>query len=149
MAAAKPKSASTKNKSVEGTDASSGTAEVDAFMRVLDHPMKAELEMLRKIFLEVSPRIAEGIKWNSPSFRIEEFFGTVNLRGGALQVILHQGAKATAASKSGLQIDDPAGLLEWLGKERASVKFADMNTIKKNKKAFQAVLRQWIDVLPE
>jgi len=141
--------ASTKTRADSGGERAAGTAEVDAFMRELDHPMKPELDKLRSIFRDVSPKICEGIKWNSPSFRLREYFGTVNLRGGVLQVILHQGAKATAASKSGIEINDPAGLLEWLGKERASVKFADMAAINKNKKAFQAILRQWIACLPD
>ncbi|MEP7155437.1 MAG: DUF1801 domain-containing protein [Betaproteobacteria bacterium] len=150
MSVEKPaKSARTAKPAGEIDERAAGSAEVDAFVQKLEHPMKPELEALRAIFLGASSRIVEGIKWNSPSFRVREYFGTVNLRGNALQVILHQGAKATAASTTGLDIDDPAGLLEWLGKERASVKFTDLAGIKKNKKAFQAILHQWVDRLPE
>ena len=66
--------------------------------------------------------VAEAIKWNVPSFRVKEYFATISIRADVVQVILHRGAKATAASKTGLTIDDPSDLLEWLGKERASKK---------------------------
>src|SRR5262249_33098972 len=51
-----------------------------AFLRELDHPLKKEIEAVRKIILCVSPAIREGIKWNAPSFRTSDFFATVFLR---------------------------------------------------------------------
>ena len=41
-------------------------------------------------------------------------------------------------------IDDPEGLLRWLGKDRAIVGFADLEELETRSAAFQAVLRQWI-----
>ncbi len=120
----------------------SGSEEVADFMRALEHPRKAEMELLRSIILGAHSSISEGIKWNAPSFRTVEWFATMNYLGGALMVILHLGAKARDAS--GLKIDDPDGLLKWLGKDRASVSFADMNAIKSNRAALSAVLQQWI-----
>lgn len=121
----------------------SGSDEVNQFMAALEHPRKAEMELLRTVILGVSSGISEGIKWNAPSFRTVEWFATMNLRGDALMVILHLGAKAREAS--GLQIDDPNGLLKWLGKDRASVSFRDMAALRANKDAFAAVVRQWIE----
>ena len=43
-----------------------------------------------------------------------------------------------------MQVEDPAGLLTWLGKDRAGVTFADLKTIKAQKKSFATILRQWI-----
>jgi hypothetical protein len=120
----------------------SGSDEVDQFMAALEHPRKAEMELLRTVIVGVSPSINEGIKWNAPSFRTVEWFATMNFRGDALMVILHLGAKARDAS--GLMIDDPNGLLKWLGKDRASVSFRDMAAVRANKDAFAAVIRQWI-----
>jgi hypothetical protein len=120
----------------------SGSDEVNQFMAALEHPRKAEMELLRRVIVGVSPSISEGIKWNAPSFRTVEWFATMNFRGDALMVILHLGAKARDAS--GLQIDDPKGLLKWLGKDRASVSFADMNAIESQRAAMSAVLLQWI-----
>jgi hypothetical protein len=59
-------------------------------------------------------------------------------------VILHLGAKVKDNSTAGLTIDDPTGLLEWLAKERAAVKFSDMNAVKSGRAAFESIVRQWI-----
>ncbi len=120
-------------------------AEVDAFMRALSHPRKAEIESVRRLLLAAHPSIEEGIKWNAPSFRTTEWFATVNLRAkNGVQVILHLGAKVKPKGWSGMTIADPAGLLDWLGKDRASVTFADAKSIAARKKDFTAIVRQWI-----
>src|SRR5689334_8979559 len=38
------------------------------YMRDLKHPLKAEMEELRKIIKGVDKRIGERIKWNAPSY---------------------------------------------------------------------------------
>ncbi len=56
------------------------TAEVDAFMDKLDHPFKAEVEMLRESIKSVNPKITEQIKWKAPSFSYNgEYLATFNL----------------------------------------------------------------------
>ena len=132
-------------KTARGQD---GANEVDDFLRDLDHPRKAELEAVRSLILGASPRITEGIKWNSPSFRVQEWFATVNLRKDVVMVILHLGAKVKDNSTEGMALRDPNGLLEWLAKDRAVVRFPDMKSIRANRKAFEAVVRQWIARMP-
>ena len=122
--------------------------EVNDFMRGLDHVLKPEIELVRSIILEASPAVTEGIKWKSPSFRIKDDFATMNIRKDAVWVIFHQGAKATKASVEGLKISDPTGLLEWLAKDRAVVKFKDVAAIESGRSAFEELVRQWIESLP-
>ncbi|MDH5829038.1 hypothetical protein QFW80_00675 [Luteimonas sp. M1R5S18] len=55
-------------------------AAVDALMATLTHPHKASIEALRAAILAVDPSIAEGVKWNAPSFRTHEYFATFHLR---------------------------------------------------------------------
>ena len=65
---------------------------VEAFLAALDHPFKQEVLALRQIILGADPGIAEGIKWNAPSFRTSEWFATFQLRArDCVQVILHLG----------------------------------------------------------
>ena len=112
-------------------------------MAALDHPRKAEIEAVRRVIRGADPRILEGIKWNSPSFRTREWFATTHLRAKqGIAVILHLGAKARAEAAP--EIDDPRGLLKWLGKDRAMVAFADLEEIEQGRAAFEGVLRQWI-----
>jgi hypothetical protein len=41
-------------------------------------------------------------------------------------------------------VDDPDGLLKWLGQERAMVSFAGMKELRASKAAFERIVRQWI-----
>jgi hypothetical protein len=122
------------------------TANVETFLASLDHPFKQEILALRQIILGVDPGIAEGIKWNAPSFRTSEYFATFHLRAkDGVQVILHLGAKTRDRSTSGVAIADPESLLEWLAKDRASAKFRDLKDIDARRSAFAKVIRQWIE----
>ncbi len=121
---------------------------VTALIAALDHPLRKELETVRRIILKVSPQIREGVKWKSPSFRTADYFATLNLRARAGQqrvwLILHTGAKARPASKKDLSIDDPAGLLTWLAKDRCLVTFASAADLRRRRAALDAIIRQWI-----
>jgi hypothetical protein len=117
---------------------------VDAFLAALDHPFKREVLAVRQIIFSADPGIAEGIKWNAPSFRTSEYFATVHLRAKAgVQVILHLGAKARPGSGPGVAIADPEALLERLAADRASVTFRDLIDIDAKRAAFTDVIRQW------
>jgi uncharacterized protein YdhG (YjbR/CyaY superfamily) len=119
--------------------------DVAEFLRGLNHPLKKDIETVRKIILGVSPKIAEGIKWNSLSFRTSEFFATVNLRSkDRVQLVFHKGAKVKDNSTAGMQIKDPSGLIQWLAKERCLVTLGAGKEIAANRKSFEAIVRQWI-----
>lgn len=120
-------------------------ADVEAFLAALDHPRMAEILALRQVILGADPTIAEGIKWNAPSFRTWEWFATFHLRAKqGVQVILHLGAKKRDAAAPAVGIADPESLLEWLGADRASVKFRDLADVEARGPAFAAVIREWI-----
>jgi hypothetical protein len=119
--------------------------EVAAFLDALDHPRKPEIQTLRRIILDADPGIAEGIKWNAPSFRTSEWFATFHLRAkGGVQVILHFGAKVRDRSGARAAIADPESILTWLGDDRASATFRDREDVRARESAFAAVLRAWI-----
>lgn len=119
--------------------------DVASFLRDLDHPLKKEIESVRRLVLGVSPAIREGIKWNAPSFRTDkEYFATFNLRAkDRVQLILHLGAKARPDLKA-FEVADPKGLMKWLGKDRALVTLGTGRNLASNRAAFEAILRAWI-----
>ena len=95
--------------------------------------------------MQVDPSIREGVKWKAPSFRTSEYFATTNLRARVgVGVVLHFGAKIRSVAAGSASIKDPQKLLKWVAKDRATANFADMKDLAAKKKAFQAVLRQWI-----
>jgi hypothetical protein len=119
-----------------------GREEVDAFMVKLKHPLKADIMAVREIMLGVSPAISEEIKWNAPGFRTTESFATVNLRStDRLQFIFHLGAKVRK-DQAGFEIEDPAGLMKWLGKDRALVTLH--GGLLKDKAALVKIVRSWL-----
>lgn len=118
---------------------------VDELVASLKHPLGREIDALRAIILSASPTITEGVKWNSPSFYAGGWFATIHTRASdSLQLILHLGAKVKDANFRAPQIKDDAGLLKWLGKDRAVVRYEDMKGIRATKAALQAILRQWV-----
>jgi hypothetical protein len=120
--------------------------DVESFLAALEHPRKPEILALRRMILDADPRIAEGVKWNAPSFRTSEWFATFHLRAKAgVQIILHFGARVRDKPNARAAIADPDGLLEWLGPDRATVKFRDAADVEARRFAFTAVIRQWIE----
>jgi hypothetical protein len=121
------------------------TAAVDAFMTALDHPQRATVAALRALILAADPNIAEGVKWNAPSFRTADYFATVNLRqkGGA-QLILHLGAKVRQTATTGIDVADPTGLLTWLAKDRAAVTVTGEDDLAARGPALTALVREWL-----
>ena len=123
----------------------SAPEDVETFLASLEHPFKKEILAVRQIILSADPGIAEGIKWNAPSFRTSEYFATFHLRAkDGVQVILHLGAKKRDSSTTGIAIADPESLLAWLAKDRASATFRDLKDIEARRAAFANLIRQWI-----
>jgi hypothetical protein len=121
------------------------TGAVTSFMQTLDHPYKDVIELIRKTILSVDPSIREGIKWNSPSFRTDEYFATANLRSKeSIGIILHLGAKVRETVNTGIIINDPESLLKWQAKDRAIVSFSSTKDFNAKKNAFKVIIHQWL-----
>jgi len=137
--------ASEKSKPALHNTAKDSTKAVDEFMRTLEHPFKKEIEAIRASMLGVDHTIAEGIKWNAPSFRTSEYFATTNLREKrGIGIILHLGAKVRSLPSGKVAIDDPGMLLQWLGKDRAMIAFESREDFSAKRAAFERVIKQWI-----
>lgn len=122
-----------------------GDLDVETYLASLDHPAKDAILALREVVLAADPSIAEGIKWNTLSFRTAEYFATLHLRAKTgFGLVMHFGAKKRDISTTGVAIDDPDSLLQWLAKDRAMVTFRDADDVAARATAFAAILRQWI-----
>lgn len=122
--------------------AANTTQAVDDFMAALEHPHKAEVQALRDLILGSGTDVAEGIKWNAPSYRTHDYFATTKLRvkNGA-GIILHLGAKVRATQ---VTIDDPHQLLTWHGDNRASFDVHSMDELQEHAPALRAILAAWL-----
>ena len=118
--------------------------EVDEFMAKLEHPLKPEIEAVRSIILAADGRVKESVKWNAPSFHIEEHFATFKLRPvETVQIVFHTGAK-TRPHIVLMNINDPSGLLKWVAKDRCLATFSEMRDIKSKGPALRSIVKQWI-----
>lgn len=114
-------------------------------MKSLDHPLKKDIEVVRKLILDASAAVAEGVKWNAPSFRTTDWFATVNLRSiDSVQLIFHTGARVKESAVAGVNVADSAGLAKWLAKDRCLVTLGAGKALAANTKAFETFVRAWI-----
>lgn len=110
-------------------------------MQQLDHPMKAEVEVLRKIISEADPNIAERVKWNAPSYYYKMDMAAFNLRQTKfVQLIL--------IFPKGL-IEDRSGLMEGDWKDRREARFHSMEDIRTKETALKRVVKEWVKLMKD
>ncbi len=131
----------------KGQPAPGKRAEVTAFLAKSKHPHQKAIEQLRTMILGLDARISEEIKWNAPSFFIEEHFATFRLHPPKhVQLVLHTGARARSNARA-FEVDDPHGLLTWPAKDRAVLTLGSEAELKKHRAAVRRVLEQWLHQL--
>ena len=118
---------------------SDGKAVVDAYMRDVDHPFKAEMQAVREIILGVSPKISERIKWNAPSFYYKEDLGAFNPRATEY-------AHLILVFPDGQGMQDTSGLLEGNHKDRREAKFYSLDDVKSKKRALEKIIKGWVEL---
>jgi hypothetical protein len=117
---------------------------VDAFMAQLEHPFKETIQDLRFLILSADPRVREQIKWNAPSFLIEDHFATFKLYPpNAIQLVLHTGAKVKNHPKT-FVVDDPNSLLQWVTGDRCVLIFKSAEHAREMREAVASIVKQWI-----
>jgi uncharacterized protein YdhG (YjbR/CyaY superfamily) len=112
------------------------TEQVDEFMGKLDHPFKAEVQMIREIIKNVNKDIAEQIKWNAPSFSYNgESLLTFNLwEKKKIHLVFHNPMISKVKSK----------LLEGNYDHRRMAYFADKNDVKTKRTDLEKALKDLI-----
>ena len=107
---------------------------VSAYMAQLNHPLKAESAILRSIIQKANKKLSERIKWNAPSYHINNTdlltfnFGDKK----SIRIIFHHPAIVKIKS----------ALLEGDYKDRRIVYFKDAATVKSGKKELQHIIQQ-------
>ena len=121
---------------IRATKTTGKTEQVDEFMDQLEHPLKAEVEMVREIIKDVNPEIVEQIKWKAPSFSYKgEYLVTFNLwEKKRIHLVFHNPMIARVKNK----------LLEGDYDERRMAYFADQDDIRAKTTALQKALQDLI-----
>ncbi len=112
------------------------TEQVDEFMAKLDHPFKAEVQVIREIIKNVNKDITEEVKWNAPSSSYNgEYLVTFNLWAKQhLHLVFHNPMISKVKSE----------LLEGDYEHRRMVYFSDKNDVKAKKTALEKVIKDLI-----
>jgi uncharacterized protein YdhG (YjbR/CyaY superfamily) len=118
---------------------------VAAFLRALRHPLKKEIEAVRRAIRGASPAVREGIKWNAPSFRTREWFATMFLRSkSGVEVVFHRGARVKDNSTSAPGIADPLGMLRWPAADRCVARVSTGKEFRRYLQGLARIVRDWI-----
>jgi hypothetical protein len=113
---------------------------VNEFMSALDHPLKEEMEAVRRIILGVHPGITEQIKWAGPCFTYQDYLVTFNPRAkNHVHLVFHNGAV----------LHDSTGLLEGNYIDRRMAYFRNMDEVNAKQPALESVVREWIRIMDQ
>lgn len=121
--------------------------EVTKFLDQQNHPLRDEIEQLRKIILTAIEGLKENIKWNGPNYCFqEEDRITMKIQPPKqLQLIFHCGVKVKMPPKEKL-IRNDHGLLIWKGNDRAVATFKNMADIHRDKLHVGEIVKEWIKI---
>ncbi len=116
-------------------ESSTDEDKVKTYMKILEHPLKAEIEALRKIISGSDKKIRERIKWNAPSYYYGEDIVTFNPRiSKHVHLVFHHPFITQIKSE----------LLEGDHKDRRMMYFKDMKEVKANKKELQRIMKEMV-----
>ena len=113
------------------------TAEVNAFMKQLEHPLKNEIEAVRAI-IKANRKIAERVKWNAPGFFYIDDLATIHVKARQhIHLIFHHPAIVKIKS----------ALLEGDYKDRRMMYFENIKEVKARKKELTRIINELVDLM--
>ena len=118
-----------------------GTEQVNEFMERLDHPFKAEVQLVREIIKNVNRDITEQIKWKAPSFSYHgEYLVTFNLwEKQKIHLVFHNPFISKVKGK----------LLEGDYDHRRMAYFADKNDVLAKQAEIEKIIKQLVKLIDQ
>lgn len=108
------------------------SAEVDAWFKELDHPLKKAMLRARQIILGADRRITEAIKWKSPTFVFEGNLASIEPRSKKqVSVLFHQGAALPGKLRG---LEGGGGTVRYM-------RFADLEDVNDRRSELEAAIR--------
>jgi hypothetical protein len=116
------------------------TEKVNDFMQQLDHPFKAEVQVVRDMIKNVHPGITEEIKWKAPSFSYKGYMVTFNLWARQhVHLVFHNGAILSQENS----------LLEGDYVDRRMAYFSSLEDVYLKQPALEKVIREWVSLMDQ
>lgn len=120
-------------------------SKVTEFLEGLNHPLRAEIELLRNIIMKSEDGLSENIKWNGPNYSFEDQDRiTMKIQPPKqIKLIFHRGAKKVDQPKTKL-IDTNTKQLIWKENDRAIMTFKNLSEIEKSKSELTEIIKKWV-----
>jgi hypothetical protein len=110
-------------------------SEVDAWFDATDHPLKNVMLQVRSVILGVDGRVAECIKWKSPTFTFNGNIASFNPRARRfVNLMFHQGALVPGEHPG---LEGGAGTVRYMH-------FADLEAVDQKRAGLESAVRAWI-----
>jgi hypothetical protein len=112
-------------------------SEVDAWFGATDHPLKDVMLQVRSVILSVDNRVAECIKWKSPTFTFGGNIASIDPRAKRfVNLMFHQGALLPGEHPG---FEGGAGTVRYMH-------FADLEAVDQKRADLESAVRAWIDM---
>lgn len=109
--------------------------EVDAWFAEKQHPLNDAMQLARGIILETDDRIAESIKWKTPTYAYKGNIISFNPAKKHVSLMFHRGAEIPGVHPR----------LEGDGKLVRTMKLADVTEVEVARNDLQAAVRAWCE----
>lgn len=107
-----------------------------------------QVELLRSMIVAIEPTLHERIKWNAPSYALNDddriTFG-MN-KEGTTTLVLHMGATRKEDKKAQPVLSDDHGLVEWKSDIRGLMAFESSQEITEHQSDITDVLKRWLEL---
>jgi len=121
-------------------------ATVAEYLADLEGDKLKQVELLRSMILKLNPDLIERIKWNAPSYALEDddrVTFAMN-KTGITTLVLHMGAARKEDKTAQPVLADDHGLLEWKSDIRGLMAFDSSQEITERADDIADVLSRWI-----
>jgi hypothetical protein len=122
---------------------------VDEFLGDLATDKRAQVDALRDVILSAKPQLKEHIKWNAPSYVLDdEDRITFNLsnKQRAVKLIFHMGATRKEDKKGVPILKDESGLMEWSSDIRGMITFSSIDDVHSKLTLLQKIIKDWLAI---
>jgi len=123
--------------------------DVPEFLANLEPAKKEQVEQLRSIIKQAHPGLSEHIKWNAPSYVLDDkdriTFNLLN-KDNLVKLVLHLGATRPENKKGAPVMADESGLISWQSDIRGVLTFTDIADINTKHKQLGDIITRWLAI---
>ena len=120
---------------------------VEEFLGSLDESKRSQIQVLREVILTSNPQLSEHIKWNAPSYVMNDedriTFNTMN-KQNVVKLVLHMGATRKEDKKADPIMEDENKLIEWNSNIRGTITFENIDDVQAKLPIVAQITKAWL-----